>query len=65
MEQDPSEQLRRLKNTLMGAGHRLALLARSGVLDADEAAAVAQVAGEAAQAAQRLEQLLARRRTRA
>jgi hypothetical protein len=64
-QEDPSEQLRRLKNTLMGAGHRLALLARSGVLDADEAAAVAQVAGEAAQAAQRLERLLALRRTRA
>lgn len=63
MQQDPSEQLRRLKNTLMGAGHRLALLARSGALDAEEAAALAQIAGEAAQAAQRLERLLARRRT--
>jgi hypothetical protein len=65
METEPLEQLRRLKNTLMGAAQRLGTLARSDALDAAESAAVTQAARDAAQTAQRLERLLAGRRTRA
>ncbi len=56
------EQLRRLKNTVMGAGHRLSLLTRSGQLAASEAEALAALAAELAAAAQRLERLLAAHR---
>ncbi len=58
------EQLRRLKNTVMGAGHRLSLLARSGRLARPEAEAVAAIAAGLATAAQRMERLLAAHRDR-
>ncbi len=58
------EQLRRLKNTVMGAGHRLSLLARSGQVDPEEAAALAKAAQDLSATAQRLEGLLAARRPR-
>lgn len=52
------EQVRRLKNTVMGASHRLSLLAGSGELPEGAAAALAELAGELVGAAQRLERLL-------
>ena len=52
------EQVRRLKNTVMGASHRLSLLAGSGELPAGAATALAELAGELARTAQRLERLL-------
>jgi copper homeostasis protein CutC len=52
------EQLRRLKNTVMGAGHRLSLLAGAGV-SAKTAAELAAISRELAEAAQRLDRLLA------
>jgi hypothetical protein len=58
------EQLRRLKNTVMGAGHRLSLLTRSGRLAGSEAEALAAIAADLAAAAQRLERLLAGHRNR-
>jgi len=59
---ETTEQLRRLKNTVMGAGHRLSLLARSGRVEAQEAAALAAVAKDLSATARRLEALLAARR---
>ena len=55
------EQLRRLKNTVMGAGHRLSLLAGAGVSDLT-AAELAAISRELGEAAQRLERLLSRLR---
>ncbi len=60
----PYEQLRRLKNTIMGAGHRLSIVARSGEVSAEDARVLAQTAAELATAAQRLERLLATWRSR-
>lgn len=56
---DSEEQLRRLKNTVMGAGHRLSLLAQSGELEADAGKELSEIASEVAEAARRLGQLLA------
>jgi hypothetical protein len=56
---DSKEQLRRLKNTVMGASHRLSLLARSGELGSDASGDLNQVAAELAAAVRRLERLLA------
>jgi hypothetical protein len=53
------EQLRRLKNTVMGAGHRLSLLARSGRLTGDAAGELASISQELNDAVARLERLLA------
>ena len=52
------EQLRRLKNTVMGASHRLSRLAASGELPDPAAASLAELAGDLAKTAQRLERLL-------
>jgi hypothetical protein len=56
---DSEEQLRRLKNTVMGAGHRLSLLAQSGELGADAGRELGEISFELAEAARRLGQLLA------
>jgi hypothetical protein len=56
---DPEEQLRRLKNTVMGAGHRISLLAQSGELEADAGRELSEISSELADAARRLGQLLA------
>lgn len=53
------EQLRRLKNTVMGAGHRLSLLAKSGELEPDAGRELGEIASELAEAARRLGRLLA------
>lgn len=53
------EQLRRLKNTVMGAGHRLSVLAGSGKVGDEDARVLSETARELAAAAQRLERLLA------
>jgi len=53
------EQLRRLKNTVMGAGHRLSILAASGDLSTGDASRLAAISRELGDAAQRLERLLA------
>jgi len=58
-EPDGQEQLRRLKNTIMGASHRLSELARTGPLAAHAADDLASISRELAGAAQRLERLLA------
>jgi hypothetical protein len=55
---DSEEQLRRLKNTVMGAGHRLSLLAQSGELEADAGRELSEISSELAEAARRLGQLL-------
>ena len=52
------EQLRRLKNTVMGASNRLRLLA--GEFPPDEARALKESASVLADAAQNLDRLLAR-----
>jgi hypothetical protein len=52
------EQLRRLKNTIMGAGHRLSLLGESAELPAAQARTLSELGGELARTAQRLERLL-------
>ncbi len=62
---ETTEQLRRLKNTVMGAGHRLSLLARSKDFRPDEALALGAVAGGLSAAAQRLEHILTALRRRA
>lgn len=54
----PDEQLRRLKNTVMGAGHRLSLLARSGGFPPDDAVELAAISRELGDAVARLERLL-------
>ena len=56
---DSEEQLRRLKNTVMGAGHRLSLLAKSGELGAEAGRELSEISNELAEAARRLGQLLA------
>ncbi|TMD23827.1 MAG: hypothetical protein E6I99_04850 [Chloroflexi bacterium] len=53
------EQLRRLKNTVMGAGHRLSQIARSYELHPGEASELASITRELEDAAGRLERLLA------
>jgi hypothetical protein len=53
------EQLRRLKNTVMGAGYRLSQLAQSGELDTGAAAELASITRNLNEAAGRLERLLA------
>jgi hypothetical protein len=53
------EQLRRLKNTVMGAGHRLAQLAQSGELQADASTELASITRDLNETVGRLERLLA------
>jgi hypothetical protein len=53
------EQLRRLKNTVMGAGYRLSLLAKSDDLDASTAGELAAISQQLNEAVGRLERLLA------
>jgi hypothetical protein len=53
------EQLRRLKNTVMGAGHRLSQLAQSGELHAGAATELASITRDLNEAVGRLERLLA------
>jgi hypothetical protein len=53
------EQLRRLKNTVMGASHRLSLLAGSGAISGRNPAELVSISRDLADAAQRLERLLA------
>ena len=53
------EQLRRLKNTVMGAGYRLSQLAQSGDLHAGAATELASITRDLNEAAGRLERLLA------
>ena len=55
---DTAEQLRRLKNTIMGASHRLSLLAGSADL-VREASTLREVAAELQASVERLERLLA------
>lgn len=62
VEPPVDEQLRRLKNTVMGAGHRLSLLAGSGAMSGQTAADLASISRDLGEAAQRLERLLARLR---
>ena len=54
------EQLRRLKNTVMGAGYRLSQLAQSGELHAGASTELASITRDLNEAAGRLERLLAR-----
>ncbi|MDQ6884066.1 MAG: hypothetical protein M3077_07495 [Candidatus Dormibacteraeota bacterium] len=56
------EQLRRLKNTVMGAANRLSLVGRSGELTPEALRELTAVSAELAQAAMRLERLLQRLR---
>jgi hypothetical protein len=53
------EQLRRLKNTVMGAGYRLSELARLGDLHAGAATELASISRDLNEAVGRLERLLA------
>ncbi len=53
------EQLRRLKNTVMGAGYRLSQLAKSSDLHASAATELASISRELNEAVGRLERLLA------
>jgi len=53
------EQLRRLKNTVMGAGYRLSQLAQSGEVGAAAVTELASIARDLNEAAARLERLLA------
>jgi len=53
------EQLRRLKNTVMGAGYRLSQLAQSGELHAGATTELAAITRDLNEAAGRLERLLA------
>jgi hypothetical protein len=53
------EQLRRLKNTVMGAGYRLSQLAQSAELHTGAAAELASITRDLNEAAARLERLLA------
>lgn len=55
---DSAEQLRRLKNTIMGASHRLTLLAQSPEL-AWESGALQEIAAELQSNVEQLERLLA------
>ena len=59
-EQSPTEeQLRRLKNTVMGASHRLSLIARSRELHIGESTELTSITRELEDAVGRLERLLA------
>jgi hypothetical protein len=58
MNAAPWEQLRRLTNTVMGASHRLSIVARQGGLDSSGARELEQVASELSRAAQRLRRLM-------
>ena len=53
------EQLRRLKNTVMGAGYRLSQLAQSGELHAGASTELAAITRDLNEAVGRLERLLA------
>ena len=53
------EQLRRLKNTVMGAGYRLSQLAQSAELNAGATTELAAITRDLNEAAGRLERLLA------
>ncbi len=53
------EQLRRLKNTVMGAGYRLSQLAQSGEVGAAAVTELASIARDLNETAARLERLLA------
>ena len=67
MDNAPSgaeEQLRRLKNTVMGAGYRLGRLARSGEFPEAASGELAAVSQALTDAALRLERLLAAVRQR-
>lgn len=55
----PDEQLRRLKNTIMGAGYRLGQLARTGELGDEATGELAEISRALTDAALRLERLLA------
>ena len=54
-----AEQLRRLKNTVMGAGYRLSQLAQSGELQPGASTELASITRDLNDAAGRLERLLA------
>ena len=54
-----AEQLRRLKNTVMGAGYRLSQLAQSGELQPGASMELASITRDLNEAAGRLERLLA------
>ncbi len=59
-DQPPTEeQLRRLKNTVMGAGYRLSQLAKLGDLHVGAATELASISRDLNEAAGRLERLLA------
>jgi hypothetical protein len=58
-EPEVDEQIRRLKNTIMGAAHRLSLLARAETLSRQDKDGLASISRDLADAAQRLERLLA------
>lgn len=59
-ERPPTEeQLRRLKNTVMGAAYRLSQLARPGDLQAGAATELASISRDLNEAVGRLERLLA------
>ena len=58
------EQLRRLKNTVMGAGYRLGQLARSGELGEEATGELTTISRALTDAALRLERLLASVRQR-
>jgi hypothetical protein len=53
------EQLRRLKNTVMGAGYRLSQMAQSGELHAGASTELASISRDLNEAVERLERLLA------
>ena len=53
------EQLRRLKNTVMGAGYRLSQMAQSGELHASASTELASITRDLNEAVARLERLLA------
>jgi hypothetical protein len=59
MASDEQEQLRRLKNTVMGASHRLSLLARGDAIPHESSPELLEVSQLLAQCARRLERLLA------
>ena len=58
IDEETLEQLRRLKNTVMGASNRLRLLA--GEFPPDDARALRESASALAETAQELDRLLAR-----
>lgn len=59
---DTREQLRRLKNTVMGASHRLSLIGRSGEFDPEASKELRTISAELTDVVQRLERVLARTR---